>query len=349
MSSRRPPSCCTAGLSPARCTELDGRNSRPHLSGLAVRLVGSAAGSFYVASTMTTDLIEQFSGALAARADAVRGAVAAIRLSERRHLTGTLWQPDVVVASEQSLPQRDEFELIVADGSAVNAKLAGRDPGTNIALLRLARPVALAPLASAEARSGALALAFGADGAGGVSVRLGAVNLAGPEWTSSAGGRIDRRIVLDLRLARAEEGGPALDAAGARLGITTFGPRSEVLVIPAATVERIVPALLKDGRIARGWLGVALQPVAVPDALHGEAGQPSGVMVMSVVDGGPAAKAGVVAGDIVLTVNGTPTRSLRRIATHFASESIGRKADLRVIRGGAVVSLQAIIEERPAA
>jgi S1-C subfamily serine protease len=122
-----------------------------------------------------------------------------------------------------------------------------------------------------------------------------------------------------------------------------------VLVIPSATVERIVPALLKDGHIARAWLGVALQPVAVPDALHEEAGQSSGLMVMSIADGGPAAKAGVLAGDIVLTVNGTPTRKFHRVATHFASYSIGRKADLRVIRGGKVLSLQAIIEARPVA
>jgi len=122
-----------------------------------------------------------------------------------------------------------------------------------------------------------------------------------------------------------------------------------VLVIPAATIERIVPALLKDGYIARGWLGIALQPVAVPDALHDEAGQSSGLMVMSIVDDGPAAKAGIVAGDIVLTVNGTPTRRLRRIATHLASDSIGRRADLRVIRGGRVLSVQAVIEARPSA
>jgi S1-C subfamily serine protease len=298
---------------------------------------------------MPTDLLAQFSTALTARAAAVRNGVAAIRVSETRHLTATLWQPDVAVASEQSLPQRDDFELVVAGGSIVSAKLAGRDPGTNIAALRLARPMEFTPFSAGEAQAGALALAFGADGAGGVSVRLGAVNVAGPEWTSSAGGRIDRNIVLDLDLSRAEEGGPVLDASGARLGISTFGPRGKVLVIPSATAERVLPALLKEGRITRGWLGVALQPVAVPDALHEQAGQSSGVMVMSIVEGGPAAKAGIVAGDIVLAVNGTPTRSLRRIAAHFASESIGRKADLRVIRGGQVVSLEATVEARPAA
>src|SRR5258706_6864561 len=90
---------------------------------------------------MTPNLLEEFSSALAARAAAVRGAVAAIRLSEARHLSGTLWRPDVVVASEQALPRRDEFELVVADGAIVRAKLAGRDPGTNIAALRLERAV----------------------------------------------------------------------------------------------------------------------------------------------------------------------------------------------------------------
>ena len=177
--------------------------------------------------------------------------------------------------------------------------------------------------------------------------RLGIVNIAGPEWASSHGGRIDRYIVLDLSLARAEEGGPVLDAAGARLGISTFGPRGRVLVIPAATVERVLPALLKDGRIARGWLGVGLHPVAVPDALRGEAGQSSGAMVMSIAADGPAAKAGIVAGDIVLTVNGASARSLRRIAAELGSGAIGRSAELRLIRGGAVLSLQATIEARP--
>jgi S1-C subfamily serine protease len=295
-----------------------------------------------------TDLLPQLSSVLAARAAAVGGAITAIRLSGRRHLTGTLWQPDVVVASEQSLPKRDDFELVVPGGSEETARVVGRDPGTNTVLIRLAQPVSSPSLPRGEAQAGALVLAYGADGEGGATVRLGVVNLTGPEWSSIAGGRIDRRIVLDIRLTGAEEGGPVLDASGALLGISTFGPRAQVLVIPTATIDRIVPALLKDGHIARGWLGVALQPVAVPDALRDQAGQSSGLMVMSIVEGGPAAKAGIVAGDIVLTVNGTPTRSFRRVAMHLASDSIGRKADLRVIRGGAVQSLQATIEVRPA-
>ena len=297
---------------------------------------------------MTSDLLEQFSGALAQRAQSVRGGVAAIRFSGGRYLSATLWQPEVAVASEQSLPDGDEFELVVAGGSPVKAKLAGRDQGTNVAALRLERAVDVQPLVDAEPTAGALALAFGADGAGGVRARLGIVNTAGPEWASSAGGRIDRYVVLDLALARAEEGGPVLDASGRRLGISTFGPRGRVLVIPAATVTRSVEALLKDGRIARGWLGVALQPVAVPDALRGETGQEVGAMVMSIVPDGPAAKAGIVAGDILLSVNGSPVRRLRRIAAALGPETVGREAELRVVRGGTVATLRATIEARPA-
>ncbi|MDB5636699.1 MAG: Serine protease, subfamily, contains C-terminal domain [Bradyrhizobium sp.] len=296
-----------------------------------------------------SDPLAQFSDALAARAELAKNAVVAIRPAHGRHITGMAWRTDIVVASEQSLPRKDDFEIVTAGGSVVAAKLAGRDPSTNVAILRLAQPIASPSITAGEARTGAAALAIGADGTGGASVRLGLVNLAGPEWHSSRGGLIDGRIVLDIRLAHREEGGPVFDATGNCLGMSTFGPRGQVIVIPTATIERVVPLLQKDGRIARGWLGVALQAVAVPDALRETADQSSGLMVMSVVEGGPAAQAGIVAGDIILSVDGTSTRRLRKVARHFGPDSIGRKADLRLIRSGAVITVQATIAERHAA
>ena len=299
--------------------------------------------------TDQADLLTQFSNALAARAEASKKAVVAVRLAHERHITGMVWRSGIVVVSEQSLPRKDDFELVAAGGSVLTAKIAGRDPSTNIAILRPAESIASPSISAGEAPTGAMALAIGADGIGGASARLAVVNLAGAEWHSSRGGLIDRRIVLDLRLARREEGGPVFDAAGACLGMSTFGPRGQVIVIPTATIERIVPLLLKDGRIARGWLGVALQAVAVPDALRETADQSSGLMVMSAVEDGPAAKAGIVAGDIILSVDGTSTHRFRRIAKHFGSDSIGRKADLRLIRGGTVITVQTLIAERPTA
>lgn len=296
-----------------------------------------------------TDQLVQFSDALAARVESTKPTAVAIRLAHERFVTGIVWQSDVVVASEQSLPRREEFEVVMTGGTVTTAKVAGRDSSTNIAVLRPQAPLASSSITTNEARAGAIVIAIGADGTGGASARLGIVNIAGPEWHSSRGGLIDRRIALDVRLARSEEGGPIFDAAGSCIGMSTFGPRGQVLVIPAATIDRIVPTLLKDGRVVRGWLGVALQAVAVPDALRETVDQSSGLMVMSVVENGPAAQAGIVAGDIILSVDGTSTRRFRKIARHFGSENIGRKAELRVIRSGAVITVKTTIAERPAA
>jgi S1-C subfamily serine protease len=296
-----------------------------------------------------SDVLTQLASAVAARADSAKNSVAAIRVGHGRHITALVWQGDIVVASEQALPDDDEFELIAPGGALMTAKFAGRDPSTNIAILKTAQTISAPPLSAAEAKAGAIALAAGADGAGGASLRLGLVNMVGGEWHSSRGGLIDHRIVLDIALAHREEGGPVFDAAGGCLGISTFGPRGRVIVIPFSTIARTVPQLAKAGRVARGWLGVALQAVAVPDALRESAGQASGLMVMSVVENGPAAQAGIVAGDIILSVDGTPVHRFRKIVSHFGSDSIGRKAELRLIRGGAVIAVQTTIAERQAA
>ena len=295
------------------------------------------------------DPLGAFSNALAVRAEAAKSLVVAIRLAHERHVTGIVWRSGIVVTSEQSLPRKDDFELVAPGGSVLTARIAGRDPSTNIAVLKPAEQLASPAIIAGEARTGAVALVIGADGTGGASARLGLVNLAGSEWHSSRGGLIDRRIVLDVRLARREEGGPVFDAAGACLGMSSFGPRGQVIVIPTATIERVAPQLARDGRIARGWLGVALQAVAVPDALRESADQSSGLMVMSVVENGPAAQAGIVAGDIILSVEGTSVRRLRKIARYFGADSIGRKAELRLIRSGAVMTVQTTIAERQAA
>jgi len=299
--------------------------------------------------SFSSDVLTQLSDAISARAEAAKNAVVSVRISEGRHLTGIAWQPGVVVVSEQALPPKDEFELVAPGGTAIEAKLAGRDASTNIAILKTADSIAAPAFTATDAHMGTLALAIGANGAGGASARLGIVNLVDGEWYSRRGGLIDRRIVLDMQLAHREEGGPVFDAAGGCLGMSTFGPRGQVIVIPHATLTRVVPQLVKDGHVARGWLGVALHAVAVPDAFRANADQSSGLMVMSVVENGPAAQAGIVAGDIILSVDGISAHRSRKIARYFGGDSIGRKADVRLIRGGAIITVQTTIAERQAA
>jgi S1-C subfamily serine protease len=295
------------------------------------------------------NLLGALSDVLVARFAAARDSVAAVRLSERAHLGAILWRHDVLVTSEQSLPDRDVLQALLADGSGVTGKLAGRDSATNVAVIRLDKAAHAPTLSASTTQAGALVIAAGADGGGRPSARLGMVNAVGPEWHSMRGGRIDARIQLDIRLAASEEGGPAFDAAGGWLGMTTFGPRGQILVIPAATIERIAPALLASGHVPRGWLGIALRPVAVPDELRPAAGEATGLMVMSLSPEGPAAKAGIVPGDIILSVDGTSARRLRSVLAHLGSDSVGKSVALRVIRGGAVIAVEATITERPAA
>jgi S1-C subfamily serine protease len=179
------------------------------------------------------------------------------------------------------------------------------------------------------------------------TVRLGVIHSVGPEWHSQLGGRIEQRIGLDIRLTRTEEGGPVLDTYGALLGMSTLGSGGQVLVIPVTTIERVVPQLLRDGQVARGWLGLGMQPVAVPNPLREAAEQSSGMIVMSIADNGPALEAGVKAGDIVLSVDRTPIGGLRQLASALDADSIGKHVALRVIRGGEIVSLSLTIGVRP--
>jgi S1-C subfamily serine protease len=296
----------------------------------------------------TPDALTELSDALAARAAAAARLVVSIHTRRSRPLSATLWRPDVIVASDQVFPKTEAAEIVLSDGRRIAAKVAGRDRGTNLVALRLEAPLETTPLPPAEPQLGGLVLALGADPNGAPLVRLVVVRSLGPAWHSLAGGHIDRRITLDFLIAPAEEGGPVLDAAGNLLGMSTAGPGGRALVIPAATVERVLDPLLRTGRVDRGWLGVALHPVALPDAVQTEAGQDRGLMVMRVAPGGPAAAAGVLSGDILVAVGGNPASRPRELAGHLGPDSIGKAVELQIVRSGALQKLTATITPRPA-
>jgi S1-C subfamily serine protease len=163
---------------------------------------------------------------------------------------------------------------------------------------------------------------------------------------SRAGGRIDRYIGLDLMIGRRGEGGPAFDAAGGLLGMATAGPQGRGLVIPAATIDRIVGKLLETGRIARGWLGLSMRPIALDPAAP--SGQKRGLMVMQVAPGGPAAAAGLMPGDIIVELAGVPVDRLRLITELLGEDSSGREIESGVIRAGAPMRVTVTVGERPA-
>ena len=278
---------------------------------------------------------------------ATQDRVVASRNASRRHVTGMVWQPDVVVTSEQAMGERDEYEIVTADGRSSRAQIVGRDAGTNILALRLSERIDVNATVAASPRIGSLVLALAANVDGTTAVRMGAVRSIGDRWFSRSGGRIEQRIALDIRLQRTEEGGIVVDAVGALIGMSTLGRPGEVLAIPTATLERIVPQLLANGRVVRGWLGVALRPVVVPDALVKQAGQHVAMMVMSLAEHGPAAKAGVTAGDILLTIDGIALRDMRQLLARLSEDNVGKSVELRLIRGGHIIKLDTQIGTRP--
>lgn len=294
------------------------------------------------------DMIEQFSAGLADRIAAAAPVVVSIRTG-KRPTSGILWRPDVVITSEQMLPPDAAAFQVVRGGQTVGATLAGRDPGTNVAVLKLETALqGTLPPDAEPPRVGNLTLLAGADPAGAPTARLATVHALGGPWHSMAGGRIDAMIRLQTRVG-IDEGGPVLSLAGGLIGMSTSGPRRRTIVIPTATLARVVDPLLADGRIARAWLGIGLQPVQIPDSFHQSAGRESGLMVVGLAGGGPAETAGILPGDIVLDIDGSEVNRPRALSALLAPDRIGQTAVLRVLRAGAVQAVNVTIAARPAA
>jgi S1-C subfamily serine protease len=260
--------------------------------------------------------------------------------SARARSTGFSLRPGLIVAAENALPDDNEVSIVAHDGAASPAQIVGRDASTDVALLRIQRTdLPKAPAAAAPPALGALALVGGAR-EGAPNAALGIVSFIGPQWRSLRGGLIDARIELDAGLARASEGGLALDASGQALGMAVFGPRRRTLVIPMSTIDRVADVLATKGRIARGYLGLGLQQVKL------DAGG-TGAMAISVDATGPGAAAGIRQGDIIVAWNGEAIRGVHQLVRMLGPESVGASANLTLRRGGEPIETTLTISERP--
>jgi S1-C subfamily serine protease len=262
--------------------------------------------------------------------------------SHRSRAAGFVWKDGFVVTPDETLADEGEVSVRLPGGETVPATIAGRDHTTDIALLKLdTKGAAAAKLSQAAPPVGSLAVVASSDD-GTPTAALGLVSLSGGGWRSLRGGDIDARIELDVKLRRGSQGGLALAPGGEAFGMVVAGARRRVLVIPSATIARVAPRLEAHGRIARGYLGLALQPVRLDhDGV--------GAMVMSVDSAGPGAAAGVRQGDVIVSWNGEALRGVRALVRALGPDSVGATADLGLRRGGEPATAKLTIGERPAA
>lgn len=288
-------------------------------------------------------------------ADAVENAgKSLVGVNARRHSpsTGIHWRSGVIVTADHTLERDEGITITLPDGSRKDATIAGRDAGTDLAVLK-ADGVDLPAAEIGDASSlrvGHIVIAVARPGEG-LSASWGTVSALSGAWRTWAGGQIDQLIRPDLTLYPGFSGGPLVDGQGRVVGINTSGlSRALALAIPASTVNRVVDQLLTRGRIARGYLGVSLQPVRLPDNLTQSLGLSGNgaLIVVSLENGGPAEKAGLLVGDIIVALDGNSVSDPRDIQSVLGGESVGKTISARLVRGGAPTELQLTVGERPA-
>jgi len=302
-------------------------------------------------STSVSNPLSALSKHVADAVEAAARSVVAVHGRGRLPSSGFVWRASVVVTASDAVERDEDIVVVTPDGRKLAATLAGRDPSTDIAVLKIddSQLPTVAAASSQDLRSGELTLSVGRHADGPIG-RLAVVAVAGGPWQSQRGGRIDRTIRLDRGIHPREEGGALLDADGAFIGMTVPGPRRTALAIPAETIERVAAQLLARGRIARGYLGLGLHPVRLDEALVQKLSlaERRGVIVVNVDPDGPGRAADMLIGDIIVSWNGEPLRMVREVFGRLGPEAVGQAIELGVVRGGERLAVTLKIAERPA-
>jgi S1-C subfamily serine protease len=277
--------------------------------------------------------------------------VTAIRIGPNRHITGLLCDSDTIVTSDPALPALDRYTVVLSNRALRAARPGPREAGSNLATLRLDTPCTYLNPEVAVAPAGSLAVVLGADFEASPTVRLTVVH----RFIRTTDGPV---AVLDLPGAGFETGGPVLDAKGRLIGLAAVGPNGEAITVPGAAIGRLLaqnravdalrPSVPSPGATSlRGWIGVSLQPIVVPDHLLSRAGQSSGRMVVGLNKGGPAEISGMRVGDVLLSLNGTSASGPQALRAFLEAGQAGTSVEVRLLRDGKVLTTDLTIGSQP--
>jgi S1-C subfamily serine protease len=296
---------------------------------------------------MTTDLLNTFSNQLADAVAAAAPAVVQVQ-GRRRPASGLVYADNVVVTTVRALGRGDGLHVRRADGQTLDAELAGWDPTTSLAVLRvpdLGTPP-IAP-ASSPARVGHLALAVARSWSNAVTASAGLVSVIGGPLRTGHRRAIDQVIRTTAPMHDGFAGGAFLDTTGALIGVATNAEiRGLRVVIPASIAWQTAATVLEHGSLKRGFLGLAGQPVTLAANQQGAGGREQALLVVGVTSGGPAATAGVIVGDVLLEFDGRPVESPEELLDLLLGDRVGRPVPLKLLRGGSVTEVTVVVGER---
>jgi S1-C subfamily serine protease len=296
-----------------------------------------------------SEALNNLSEALAAAVENAGASV--VRVEGRRRLpaSGIAWSADgVIVTAHHVIEQDEKIGIGLADGKTATAKLVGRDPTTDVAVLR-ADAHGLTPAtwaAAGDLKVGHLALALGRPGQG-VMATLGIISALKKEWRTPAGGQLEAYLQTDVVMYPGFSGGPLVDVQGRAMGLNSSAlVRGVSVAVTTGSLRGIVETLLAHGRIRRGYLGVGAQAARLPATLAAELGQETGLLIGSVEPGSPADHARLFMGDTIVSLDGQPVRHLDDLLALLGGDRVGKVVELRIVRGGQVLALPVTVGEQ---
>jgi S1-C subfamily serine protease len=295
------------------------------------------------------NVLQNLSDELAGLVQALDPSVVRVEARRRLPATGIVWSADgLIVTSHHVVERNKDIKIGLSDGRTVAAELVGRDPGTDIALLKVSGTTLTAPTwgESSDLHVGNLVLALGRP-AEHVLATLGVVSALEGAWKTRAGAQLEHYLQTDVVMYPGFSGGPLVGADNKVLGLNTSALSPGIsLTITAPTLRRVVEALSTYGHIRRGFLGVGVQPVALPAAVAESRGQKHGLLVVSVEADSPAEKGGLVLGDTLLTLDGQAIQEVDELLALLVGDRVGRDLTAQILRAGEIVEKRVTVGER---
>ena len=268
--------------------------------------------------------------------------------------SGTIWEEGYVVTADHVVVRDEGITVTLANGSEKSAELVGRDPSTDVALLKVDTEKTGAPesLDAASLRPGTLGVALSRNSEKSLNASLAVVNAIGGEWHTDSGGTVENYLRVDVPMYAGFSGGPLFDAGGLFIGMSTSRlSRQSAVALPAVTLKRVVAELKERGHVRHGYLGIASIPIAISEALRAKSGrqEASGLMILQIETESAGEKGGLLPGDILVGLGDHPVGGPDELQASLGPESVGKTVSARLIRGGGSIELPVTVAERPQA